>query len=101
MPVSDPVEEVVDVTIAYKGKRDFCLTDLFFGTYQDTDVYMNFRTFKLADVPQGSLDYVIILICNIYWCLQLGDYYFEKCIFWALLISMQLRFRTFKIYGNS
>lgn len=54
VPLTDPVEEVMDVTIAYKGPRDFCLQDLFFGTYQNTDIYMNFRTFKLAEVPQGE-----------------------------------------------
>jgi len=50
--VPEQVEDIIDVTLMYKGPRDLCLSDIVMGSYLDTEVYANFRTFKISDLPK-------------------------------------------------
>ena len=52
--VPEQVEDIIDVTLMYKGPRDLCLSDIVMGSYLDTEVYANFRTYKMSDLPKGS-----------------------------------------------
>lgn len=60
-PVPDSVNHVVDVTIAYSSSSrdspDLTFSDIVFGSYTEKDVFINFRTYPLSELPQdeGSL----------------------------------------------
>ncbi|XP_063684161.1 acyl-CoA:lysophosphatidylglycerol acyltransferase 1-like [Bolinopsis microptera] len=54
--IPEQVEDIVDVTLFYKGPRDLCMTDILMGSYLDTEVYAHFRTYKMCDLPKEELE---------------------------------------------